>query len=166
MPERAAGGQRAGRQRPGVAVAAQFRQRHLAHRRGGGQRRAADRAEARARADRRHRDPALLMAHERADKAEQRTGQPAMGGELPHQQEQRNHHQVVIRQPRIREILERIEQRRGVAPGQIQIPAGADDEHRDADRHADDHQRQHHAKDHEADFDAAQGRPRSEARSQ
>ena len=153
--QRAAGGQCAGRERARVAEAAQLRQRHLPHRRGGRDRRPANRAEARAGADRRHGNAAAKVAEERADEAEQRLRQAAMGGELAHQQEERNDDEVVIRQPRVGEILERIEQRGRVAASEVEVAAKADDEHCDADRNPHDHQHQHDAEDHESRLDPA-----------
>src|SRR4029453_10582771 len=113
-----------------------------------------DRAEAGARADRRYRDASLVVAQESADEAEQRLGKPAMRRELTHQQEERNDDEIVMRQSRVGEILERVKERRDVASREINVTSGANDEHGDADRHTHDHQREHHAKDHEADPDA------------
>ena len=141
-----------------IAVPAQFRQRDLSHRGGGGERRTADGAETGARTDRRDRDTTLAMAEKGADEAKQRLRQPAVRGELAHEQEQWNHHQVVVGQPRVGEALERIEQGDDVAPGEVDIARGSHTEHRDTDRNAHDHQRQHHAEDDEADLGAAHWR--------
>jgi hypothetical protein len=75
---------------------AQFGQRHLAHRRRGGQRRAADRAEAGAGADRRHADAAAAVAEEGLGRLEQRLRHAAQRGELAHQQEQRHDRQAAV----------------------------------------------------------------------
>ncbi len=80
-----------------------------------------------------------------------------MRRELPHQQEERDDDEVVVRKPRVGEVLERIEERREVATGQVEVAAETHDEHRDADRDADEHQRQHDAEDRKARFDAAHG---------
>jgi hypothetical protein len=90
-----------------------------------------------------------------ADEAEQRARQPAVGGELAHQQEQRDDDQVVVRQPRIGQVLQRVEQRRPFAAGQPHVAAGAHREHRDADGHAQHQQHQHDAEQHQAGADAA-----------
>ena len=148
----AAGGQRTRGQRAGIAIALEFGQRHLAHGRRRCQGRTADRPEAGAGAYRRHRDAALAVPDEGADEPEQGTAQAAMGGELAHQQEQRNHHQVVVGKPGIGEILQRVEQRAGFAAGQIEVSAAAGHEHGDADRHAQHQQHQQETENHEADL--------------
>ena len=85
--------------------------------------------------------------------AEQRLRQSAVRRELSHQQEQRDHDQIVIGKAGISQVLERVEQRVDVAAGQVHVSARADREHRDADRHSHHHQREHHAEDDEADAD-------------
>jgi hypothetical protein len=77
-----------------------------------------------------------------------------VGRELPHHQEQRDHDEVVVGEPRVREVLERVEQRRRIAR-QVEVATGAAGEHRDADRHPEHHQRQHDGEDRAAERDAA-----------
>jgi hypothetical protein len=62
--------------------------------------------------------PPLPVADEIIDEAEQCAGQTAVGGELPHQHEQRDHRQVVVGESRVGQVLQRIQQRRLTArPG-------------------------------------------------
>jgi hypothetical protein len=160
----AAGRQRAGGQRAGIAIAFEFRQCHLAHGRRSGQRGAADGAEAGAGADGGNGDAALEVAEEGRDEAEQGLRQSAVGGELAHQQEQGYDDQVVVGKSRVGKVLQRVEQRQAVAD-QEPIAAGADHEHGDADRNAH-HQQCHQDAEHdEADLHAAHGLPFAAMRS-
>ena len=162
--QRAARCKSSGGQAPGIAVTAQLGQRDLSHGRGRGERRAADRAEAGAGADCGHRHAAAAMTEKRADEAEQAAAQAAMRGELTHQQEQRDDYQVVVREPRVGQILQGIEQREHLSRGEVEIAACADAEHRDADRHTHDQQRHQDAEHAEADADPGHRLPSTRAR--
>jgi len=101
--------------------------------------------------------PPPAMAEEGADEVEQLPAQATMGGELAYQQEQRDHHQVVIGKAGIGERLEGVEQHQRLAVGEIQIAAGTAHEHDDADGDAQRQQGKQDAEDDEADTGAAHG---------
>jgi hypothetical protein len=87
---------------------------------------------------------------------EERPRQPALGGELPHQQEQRHHREVVDREARVGACLEETEQRRDA--GHHDVAERASEQHRDADVHAKREQQQQHAEHQDAPFDAGHAR--------
>ena len=119
-------------QATGVVESAHFRQRHLRQRCGGRNRRAAHRAEHGARDDRGHRHAAAKMSDQRIGELEQRSAQPALRGELSHQNEQRNHRQVVQREARVGRALQVIDQT--AIARQIPVAHRAGQKHRDRDR--------------------------------
>ncbi len=150
--ERAAGGDRAGGERRGVAVAAQFRQRHPPHGRGGGGRGARQRAEAAAGGDRGHRHAAAEPAEQRVGPAEQVARQAAARREATHQDEHRQHRQVVVGELGVGEVLELVED-----DGQAGLEDGAADagqDHRVGDRNTDRDQREQHDEPAEAEREA------------
>ena len=75
----------------GVFVRLEFGQSHLTHGGGGGQRGAADRAKAGAGGYAGHGHAPAPVANEGVARLKQRAREPAVGGKLPHQQEQRHH---------------------------------------------------------------------------
>ncbi len=93
--ERAAGGDDAGGEVVGVAVALHRRVGDAAHRGSGGDGRAADGSEARAGDDRGVRQAAAHMADEAVGGAEQLVREPGAGDEVAHQDEQRHDAQRV-----------------------------------------------------------------------
>ena len=138
--QRAAGGDDAGRQVVGVAELLHRRVGDLAHRRRGGDRRAADRAEAGAGEHRRVRQAAAHVADERIGGAEQLVRQPGAGDEVAHQDEQR-HHATACRRSRSRRPPAP-RWRRVAAQPRIRPEADeADEAHREGQRHA--QQREH-----------------------
>jgi len=140
-PERAAGGDGARRELVVIAVAAHFRQRHRRDGGDGGQRRAADRAEAGAGADRGDGQTAAQMADKGVDESEQIARKPAARGEDAHHQEQWDHRQAVIAHRVEHRGAENITHRTGAVDGRV--ADGADQAHRYADRQfeRDQHQR-------------------------
>ena len=109
----------AGGQPARVAVALHLGQRHRADRGGRGDRRPADRTEGRAGHHRGHRQTAAKAAQQRRGELEERARQAALGGELPHQQEQRDHRQVVAREARVGVGLEVADQRQPAGLRQV-----------------------------------------------
>ncbi len=77
------------------------------------------------------------MSDEVVDTGKERLTQAAMGGELPHQQKERNHDQIVVGEARIGQVFQGAQQRVGVSAGEVDIASGADREHGDPDRNAD-----------------------------
>ena len=94
--ERAAGGDRAGGELVGVAVAVHRRVGDLGEGRGGGDRGAADRAEAGAGEHRRHRQAAAQVADEGVGGPVQLLRHAGPGDEVAHQDEERHHRQHVF----------------------------------------------------------------------
>ena len=138
--EGAAGGDRAGRQPVVVAVTAHRRHGDLRHGRRGGEAGAADRAEAAAGDDRRHRQAALAMAQKGVGGGVQFLRQAGPGDEVAHEDEQRHHGKLVVDR-RVERCLADIGQR----PPQIHRPAHADEadnDHREGDGDAQEGQRQ------------------------
>ena len=109
--ERSPGRQGPGGERAGIAVFAHFRQRDLAHRRRGGQRGAADRAEGGAGADRRHRHAAAIVTEQCIGAAEQPRRQAGARGDVAHQQKQRDDRKRIGGEGVERRRLEKAEQR-------------------------------------------------------
>ena len=93
--ERAAGGDRAHGKCVLVPILAHRGVRHLGEGRGGGNRRTADRAKARAGDDRGHRKPAPLVAKEAIGRVIEFLRHPRVGDEVAHQDEQRHHRKRV-----------------------------------------------------------------------
>ena len=139
--QRAARGQRAGGQPARVAVALELRQRHLSDRRGRRHRRAADRAEGRAGHHGCHRQAAAKARHQRRRAFEQRARQAALGGEVTHQDEQRDDAQVEAGEARKGLRVQEACQRHPAGLHEVADATG--DEHRHGDRHAHGHQAEH-----------------------
>src|SRR5699024_1648426 len=77
-----------------------------------------------------------------------------MNSELPHEQKQWYHRQVVIRETSVRELVEGEQQGIGVAIVNDQVAQNAADEHADTDMHSQCQQAQYHDKGQYADRDA------------
>ena len=59
-----------------------------------------------------------------------------MGGKLPHQDEQRNDRQIIVGDPGVNQVVQRVKQGVEVPLIHHDINARAGDEHRDGDMHA------------------------------
>jgi hypothetical protein len=151
--ERASGSQRRRGEPSGVVVRTHLRQRDLRDRGGRRHRGAGHRSERGTRQERSHRHPAAHAPDQRIGEGKQIAREPPLRGQLPHQQEQRDHRQVVHGEPRVRETLQMREQRR--LAGERHVRRDARHEHRHGDRHAQRHQHQHACEDRDADGDAA-----------
>ncbi|MNF53700.1 hypothetical protein D3C84_351000 [compost metagenome] len=147
-----------GGQAAGVVVPAQLRQRHLAHGRRGGERRTADRAETGTGANGGHAQSTAQVADEGRRAAEDGLGQAAVGGELAHQHEQRDHRQVVVGQARPGQVVEAEQQRREVAVVHREEAQGAAHQHGQADVHAQHQQGEGGGQRQQAKTESAHGR--------
>ena len=136
--ERAAGRDHAGRERLRIAVAAHLRIGDARERRGGRDRRAADRGEAAAGRDGGDAEPAAQMAEEGVGGAEQLAAHARRGRERAHQQEQRDDREIEVGHRPHRGVADVLERR--PAADEIGEAADADEAHRHADRHAQQHQ--------------------------
>ena len=143
--ERAPGGQCAGGQALRIAVALELRQRHRGDGGRGGHRGAANGAECGAGDHRGHRQPAAKARHGRRSHLEQGAADAALGGEVAHQDEQRDHRQVVAGKARERLGVEKTRQWRPTCLQHIADQARR--EHRHRDRRAQRHQRHHDGED-------------------
>ncbi len=132
--QRAAGRDDAGGQVGRIAVPLHLRIGHLGHRRRGGDRRAADRAEAGAGDDGGVGQPAAHMADEGEGSAEQLVRQPGTGDEVAHQDEQRHHAQRVGEAAVVDHL--RGAGRGGRPAAQQPQPDIADEAHREGQRQA------------------------------
>ncbi|MDT4859292.1 hypothetical protein FQZ97_937950 [compost metagenome] len=142
----AASSQRASGQAARVTVAFHLGQCHRGDGGRRGHRRAADGAEARAGQHRCHGQPAFEPGRDHAGELEQCSGDAALRGEVAHQDEQRNHRQVVTGEAREGRAVEVVEER---LPADLKdVPETARAKHRDRDRHANRHQDQHGGEDH------------------
>ena len=139
--QRTASSQRGRGQRTGITRALELRQGHLAHGGSRGQRRAADGTETGASADGCHGHTALAVAHPGFSRLEQRLRQAAERGKLPHQQEQRDHRQVVVGERAVGDLLELVEDGCVRAVDEVR-PHQAADRHGQANGHANENQSQ------------------------
>jgi hypothetical protein len=139
--------QRAGGQAPRIPVALHFRQRDRGDRGCRGHRRPADGAERGTGQHRRHRQAPLETAHECCRKTEQGLRDAALCREMPHQDEQRDHRQVVTGEACEGLGVEETCQRR--PPRLRDVTRGSGEKHRDGDRRANRHQHQHDGEDHQ-----------------
>ena len=136
--QRAADRERAGGQGLVVATAPQLRQCRPAHGRRRRDRRAADRAECGAGADRRHGEPAATFADDRLGGPKQIARKSGPFCQGTHQDEQRDHRERVIGEQIVRRRLQPREECAGV--GQKHIADATDGEHGEPDRHPQGHQ--------------------------
>ena len=129
----AAGGDRAGRQAVGIAEAAHRRHRDLGHGGGGREARPADRAEPAAGNDRRHRQPATAVPEPLVGRLVEVVADPRPGDEIAHQDEQRQHREVVDHRHVGEGVADAPHRRRQA--DRVGEPRRADDRHAEADRH-------------------------------
>ena len=150
--EGAAGGKGRGGEAAGVALPPKLGQNAtLAHRRRGGERGAADRAEPRAGTDGGHRHPPPRRCpHPAFRGTKQRCRHARQGRELPHQQEHRNDRQRVAGEGRVGLALEAGEE--DVRPAEREVqPAEPAEQHREPHRCAQEDQQQQHREGEEAE---------------
>ena len=143
--ERAAAGDRAGRQAVRIAELAHGRIGDLGHGGGGGDRGAADGAEAGAGAHRRHGEPAAQMADAGVGGAEQLLRHAGPRDEVAHQDEKRHHRERVVAPGLVDLGLHHRHGGREIPVAQIGDAEEADHAHGDGDRNAQQRKRHHQA---------------------
>ena len=152
--ERAAGGDRAGGEAVGVAVAPHRRHRHLGHGRRRRHARAGHRGKAAAGGDRRHRQAAAAVAEERVGAIVELLAEAGAIDEAAHEDEQRQHREIVGDRGLVTGLSDH--RQRGMPVGEIGKAGKADESHAEGDRRAEEQQRKDGD---ETDDRCQQGRP-------